>query len=71
MADLAVLGFSLDLQISDAGLVNFVFTKWLRPTYAGQKYALFALNSLNLHRAPVPLLGNTVYNWVGITMSIY
>ena len=45
----------LDLQISDVGLVNFVFTKWLRPTYAGQKYAIFALNSLNLHRAPVPL----------------
>ena len=34
----------VDLQISDAGLVNFV----LRPTYAGQKYAIFALNSLNL-----------------------
>ena len=47
----------VDLQISDAGLVNFVFTKWLRPTYAGQKYAIFALNSLNLHRAPVPLVG--------------
>ena len=25
----------VDLQISDAGLVNFVFTKWLHPTYAG------------------------------------
>ena len=46
----------VDLQISDAGLVNFVFTKWLRPTYAGQKYAIFALNSLNLHQAPVPLV---------------
>ena len=48
--------FPVDLQIFDAGLVNFVFTKWLRPTCAGQKYAIFALNSLNLHRAPVPLL---------------
>ena len=25
----------IDLQISGAGLVNFVFTKWLHPTYAG------------------------------------
>ena len=46
----------LDLQISDAGLVNFVFTKWLRPTYAGKKYATFALNSPNLPQAPVSLL---------------
>ena len=46
----------VDLQISDAGLVNFVFTKWLRPTYGGQKYALFALNSLNLPTAPVSLV---------------
>ena len=52
----ALDALGLDLQISDAGLVNFVFTKWLRPTYAGQKYAIFALNSLNLHRAPVPLI---------------
>ena len=47
---------TLDLQILDAGLVNFVFTKWLRPTYAGQNCAIFALNSLNLHRAPVSLV---------------
>ena len=46
----------LDLQISGAGLVNFVFTKWLRPTYTGQKYAILALNSLNLHQAPASLL---------------
>ena len=50
----------LYLQISGAGLVNFVFTKWLRPTYAGQKCPIFALNSLNLHRAPVPLLRNVM-----------
>ena len=37
--------------------MNSVFTKWLRPTDAGQKYAIFALDSLNLHRAPVSLLG--------------
>ena len=49
-------GLASDLQIFGAGLVNFVFTKWLRPTYAGQKYAIFALNSLNLHRAPVSLV---------------
>ena len=48
----------LDLQISGAGLVNFVFTKWLRPTYAGKIYAILALNSLNLHRAPVSLVLN-------------
>ena len=36
------IDIQLDLQISDAGLVNFVFTRWLRPTYAGQKYATFA-----------------------------
>ena len=39
----------VDLQISGAGLVNFVFTKWLRPTYADQNYAIFAFNSLNLY----------------------
>ena len=27
--------FKLDLLVLDAGLLNFVFTKWLRPTYAG------------------------------------
>ena len=54
--------YGLDLQISGAGLVNFVFTKWLRPTYAGQKYAIFALNSLNLHRAPVTLVQATEEN---------
>ena len=54
----------LDLQILDAGLVNFVFTKWLRPTYAGKNNAIFAFNSLNLHRAPVPLL-STVYQTKG------
>ena len=39
----------VDLHIFDAGLVNFVFTKWLRPTYTGKNNAMFALNSLNLH----------------------
>ena len=47
--------FTLDLHISGAGLVNEMFTKWLRSTYAGKRYAIFALNYLNLHRAPVPL----------------
>ena len=42
-------GLRLDLQMLDAGLVNFVFTKWLRSTYADKNYAIFALNSLNLH----------------------
>ena len=48
--------------------MNFVFTKWLRPTYAGQKYAIFALNSLNLHQAPVPLfpiVQGTKIHWHG------
>ena len=50
--------WGVDLQISGAGLVNFVFTKWLRPTYADKKYAIFARNSLNLHLAPVSLVGS-------------
>ena len=29
----------------------------LRPTYIGNNYAIFALNSLNLHQAPVSLMG--------------
>ena len=45
----------LDL-ISGAGLVNFVFTKWLRPTHVGKKCVIFALNSLNLHQAPVSIV---------------
>ena len=46
----------LDLQISGAGHENFVFSMWLRSTHTGKKYAIFALNSLNLHRAPVSLV---------------
>ena len=49
------LELRVDLQIFGADVVNFVFTKRLRPTYAGKKYAIFALNSLNLPRAPVAL----------------
>ena len=46
----------VDLEISDAGLVNFVCTKWLRLTYSGKNYAIFPFNSLNLHQAPVSLV---------------
>ena len=49
----------VDLQISGAGLVNSVLTKRLRPSRAGKKYATFALNSLNLHQAPVSLLSRS------------
>ena len=31
---------NIHLQISEAGLVNFVFTKWLRPTLAGKNDAI-------------------------------
>ena len=41
--------------------MNFVFTRRLRLTYAGQRYATFALNSLNLPRAPVSFLGDEVF----------
>ena len=36
--------------------MNLLFTKWLCPTYAGKKYATFALNFLNLPGAPVSFI---------------
>ena len=53
-------GEGLDLQISGAGLVNVVFTKWLRPTYTGKKYAVFAFDALNLRRAPASSGGTVI-----------
>ena len=35
-------------EISLLSFVNFVFTKWLRPTHASQKYAIWAQHSPNL-----------------------
>ena len=41
-----------------------MFTKWLRPTHAGNKYAIFAVNSLNLHRAPVSLVRTVLFDMI-------
>ena len=46
----------VDLHLSGAGPVNLVFTKWLRPTCRGKKYAIFSFKSPNLHQAPVSLV---------------
>ena len=40
----------LGSEISLLSFMDFVFIKWLRPTHASQKYAIWAQNSPNLPR---------------------